>query len=83
LFTELLLTILFTELLLTNNSVIIVSIHLYIASCSAHQSEVFPVRETQREESLHYGMWLAGSGVLFQLIQRWLNLLRRKMPPQK
>jgi len=28
----------------------IVSIHLYIASCSAKQSEALPVRETQREE---------------------------------
>src|SRR6218665_3378132 len=29
----------------------IVSINLYSASCSAHQSESLPVRETQREES--------------------------------
>ena len=29
----------------------IVSIHLYCASCSAHQSEALPVRDTQREES--------------------------------
>src|SRR6218665_1147073 len=29
----------------------IVSIHLYNASSSAHQSEALPVRETQREES--------------------------------
>ena len=29
----------------------IVSIHLYSASCSAHQSEALPVRETQRGES--------------------------------
>src|SRR6218665_3834125 len=29
----------------------IVSIHLYSASCSAHQSEVLPVRDTPREES--------------------------------
>ena len=29
----------------------IVSIHLYSASCSAHQSEALPMRETQREES--------------------------------
>src|SRR6218665_3471487 len=29
----------------------IVSIHLYSASCSGHQSEALPVRETQREES--------------------------------
>jgi len=29
----------------------IVSIHLYSASCSAHQSEALPVRETQREEN--------------------------------
>src|SRR6218665_2272134 len=28
-----------------------VSIHLYSASCSAHQSEALPVQETQREES--------------------------------
>jgi len=28
----------------------IVSIHLCSASCSAHQSEALPVRETQREE---------------------------------
>src|SRR6218665_1473204 len=29
----------------------IVSIHLCSASCSAHQSEALPVRQTQREES--------------------------------
>src|SRR6218665_3768890 len=29
----------------------ILSIHLYSAFCSAHQSEALPVRETQREES--------------------------------
>jgi len=29
----------------------IVSIHLYCASCSTHQSEALPVQETQREES--------------------------------
>src|SRR6218665_3611264 len=29
----------------------IVSVHLYSASCSAHQSEAFPVRETQREQN--------------------------------
>jgi len=29
----------------------IVSIHLYSASCSAHQSEALPVWDTQREES--------------------------------
>ena len=29
----------------------IVTIYLYSASCSAHQSEALPVRETQREES--------------------------------
>ena len=29
----------------------IVSIHLYSATCSAHQSEALPVRETHREES--------------------------------
>src|SRR6218665_279464 len=29
----------------------IVSIHLYSASCSAHQSEALPVRETQKQES--------------------------------
>src|SRR6218665_3870755 len=29
----------------------IVSVHLYSASCSAHQTEALPVRETQREES--------------------------------
>src|SRR6218665_2180918 len=28
----------------------IVSIHLYSAACSAHQSEALPVRETQREK---------------------------------
>jgi len=28
----------------------IVSIYSYSASCSAHQSEALPVRETQREE---------------------------------
>ena len=28
----------------------IVSIHLYSASCSAHQSEALPVQKTQREE---------------------------------
>src|SRR6218665_3978572 len=31
----------------------IVSINLYSASCSAHQSEALPVRETQREETTH------------------------------
>jgi len=40
----------------------IVSIHLYSASCSAHQSEVLPVRETPREESslerTKRGTWL-------------------------
>src|SRR6218665_3901769 len=35
----------------TLNLYCIVSIHLYSASCSAHQSEALPVRETQREES--------------------------------
>ena|SRR6218665_1751134 len=29
----------------------IVSIHLYSASCGAHQSEALPMRETQTEES--------------------------------
>jgi len=29
----------------------ILSIHLYSASCSTHQSEALLVRETQREES--------------------------------
>src|SRR6218665_847153 len=41
----------------------IVSIHLYSASCSAHQSEALPVRETQREESslerTKRGTWLS------------------------
>ena len=40
----------------------IVSIHLYSASCSAHQSEALPVRETQREwsslERTKRGTWL-------------------------
>src|SRR6218665_338640 len=40
----------------------IVSMHLYSASCSAHQSEALPVRETQREESslerTKRGTWL-------------------------
>src|SRR6218665_2179508 len=40
----------------------IASIHLYGASCSAHQSEALPVRETQREESslerTKRGTWL-------------------------
>src|SRR6218665_3364124 len=40
----------------------IVSIYLYSASCSAHQSEALPVRETQREESslerTKRGTWL-------------------------
>ena len=50
------------------------SIHSYSASCSAHQSEALPVRETQREESslerTKRGTWsrehlfsLLGSGV--------------------
>jgi len=38
----------------------IVSIHLYSASCSAHQSEALPVREIQREESRE--MFLLQSG---------------------
>ena len=33
------------------NKYCIVSIHLYSASCSVHQSEALPVRETQREGS--------------------------------
>ena len=41
----------------------IVSMHLYSASCSAHQSEALPVRETQREggslERTKKGSWLA------------------------
>ena len=32
----------------------VVSIHLYNASCSGHQSEALPVRETQREERSMY-----------------------------
>ena len=40
----------------------IVSIHLYSASCSAHQSEALPVREIQREgsslERTKRGTWL-------------------------
>src|SRR6218665_476581 len=40
----------------------IVFIHLYSASCSVHQSEALPVRETQREESsverTKRGTWL-------------------------
>ena len=40
----------------------IVFINLYSASCSAHQSEALPVRETQREESslerTKRGTWL-------------------------
>src|SRR6218665_1143052 len=39
----------FAKLLIV--SFCIVSIHLYRASCSAHQSEARPLRETQREES--------------------------------
>src|SRR6218665_3243197 len=50
----------------------IVSIHLYSASCSAHQSEALPVRETQREESrlerTKRGTWLTSNKVdLFSL----------------
>ena len=30
----------------------IYTFRLHIASCSAHQSEALPVRETQREESM-------------------------------
>ena len=33
----------------------IISIHLYSASCSAHQSEALPVREAQREEIVGAG----------------------------
>jgi len=44
------------------NRYCIVFIHLYSASCSAHQSEALPVRETQREESslerMKRGTWL-------------------------
>src|SRR6218665_3305257 len=40
----------------------IVYLHLYNTSCSAHQSEALPVRETQREESslerTKRGTWL-------------------------
>ena len=38
----------------------IVSIHLYSASCSAHQSETLPVRGTQREESMSLEFVLIG-----------------------
>jgi len=34
-----------------HTSYCIVSIHLYITSCSAYRSKAYPVRETQREES--------------------------------
>src|SRR6218665_175914 len=41
----------------------IVSIHLYSGSCSAHQSEALPVRETQREESSVCGrVWTSTRG---------------------
>ena len=47
----------------------IVSIHLYSASSSAHQSEALPVRETQGEESslerAKRGTWLTGLGPPF------------------
>ena len=40
----------------------IVSIHLYSASCSAHQSEALPVQKTQREKRsvgrMKRGTWL-------------------------
>ena len=37
----------------------IVSIHLHSIFCSAHQSEVRPVRDTQREESnVHVSMYV-------------------------
>src|SRR6218665_918050 len=42
----------YSEALPTTALYCIVSIHLYCASCSAHQSEVLPVRETQGEESI-------------------------------
>ena len=40
-----------TIIQLWNKLYCIVSIHLYSASCSEHQSEALPVRETPREES--------------------------------
>src|SRR6218665_677681 len=49
----------------------IVSIHLYSASCSAHQSEALPVQRTQREESslerTKRGIWLTS----WQLV-KWI-----------
>src|SRR6218665_1797180 len=47
-------TNLFIEYNILDNCTVLycfISIHLYSAFCSAHQSEALPVRETQREES--------------------------------
>src|SRR6218665_323648 len=35
----------------------IVSVHLYSASCSVHQSEALPVQETQREQESYWETW--------------------------
>src|SRR6218665_298427 len=47
----------------------IVSIYLFSASCSAHQSEALPVRETQREESSLKRTKRGGGGVRL----RWMH----------
>src|SRR6218665_1550000 len=48
----------------------IVSMHLYSASYSAHQSEALPVRETQREESSFERTKKRG---MKKLKHRWLS----------
>ena len=55
----------------------IASIHLYSASCSAHQSDALPVRETQREESslerTKRGTWLSSYKVDRVEGRRWFQ----------
>src|SRR6218665_2473259 len=60
----------------------IVSIHLYGASCSAHQSEALPVREAKREESRGFGCHRSHLLFYFRLsiliLYDFLNFLRAR-----
>jgi len=51
----------------------IVSIHLYSISCSAHQSEALPVRETQREQRAVLRERKEALGSPFKAHQLWLT----------
>src|SRR6218665_3383459 len=57
----------------------IVLIHLYSTSCSAHQSEVLPVRETQREDVMNIRINLfrpqkQSNKVLWHLVKSDVNI---------